>query len=277
MMQLGPNDIPLDDLFEIHPERGHRVFKQTVTLFPHQNPRTSTRVHKYKDYAIKYYTAAREVEMAELAGDCGVKVHGRLVKFDVPPNNQPRPVGLVMEIARPLEHYIETIKIESEKTDAKAAAYESEKNRIKTEMIAVLKELHTKYNLVHGDVCLSRFVICQDHKIRLCDFKSARPADESVQIWQDLIEDTSGGHLTAWSGNKMRQSTWIPPTEADDWYALAISVWELYTGKKAFEDIGEGEMVLNLSTGKTVDLEEVKDNETREWIRRMLHERGAAV
>ncbi|KAF3129490.1 hypothetical protein TWF594_010955 [Orbilia oligospora] len=153
-----------------------------------------------------------------------------------------------MEIGRPL---IDSIK---EITD------KSEKHRTKAEMIAVVERLHTKYNMVHGDIKPANFVICKGNEIRLCDFESARPADESSQIWEHLMDESIIGGAT-------EQMT-MPPTKADDLYALAISVWELYTGKVPFEGIESGEEIRSHhSTGQTVDLTEVQDDETREWIR----------
>ncbi|EGX48298.1 hypothetical protein AOL_s00080g423 [Orbilia oligospora ATCC 24927] len=262
--QLQPNDVLWDDLFIIDPEKG-RLLKQPLRELSDRfilDP-----IYEYKGFALKYFTESREIAMAELAGDCGVKVHGHIIRFDAHPNNGPRKVGLVMEVGRPL---IDSIK---EITD------ESEKHRIKAEMIAVVERLHTKYNMVHGDIKPANFVVCKDNEIRLCDFESARPADESSQIWEHLMDESIIGEATEQYYNKSRsQDDYVPPTKADDLYALAISVWELYTGKVPFEGIESGEEIRSHhSTGQTVDLTEVQDDETREWIRGILREGGALV
>ncbi|EGX52414.1 hypothetical protein AOL_s00043g203 [Orbilia oligospora ATCC 24927] len=131
--------------------------------------------------------------------------------------------------------------------------------------------------MVHGDIKPANFLICQDGKIRLCDFESACPEDEPVGLWGPLIDDLGGTAFTVRYQNKHREQ-YVPPARNDDWYALAISVWELYTGKTPFESIADtGELRDHLRTGQTVDLAEVKDSETREWIRKILREGGALV
>ncbi|KAK6343606.1 hypothetical protein TWF730_011197 [Orbilia blumenaviensis] len=262
---MKPNDILYDDLYEL--KSGRWVLKPNFPRLSGIGTRAfwNDPIFEYKGFAIKYFVGPREIEMAELAGDCGVKVHGHVVRFDVPPDNQPREVGFVMEIARPLVDYIKTIKDESEK------------HRIKEEMIAVLEELHTRYNMVHGDVKPLNFVICKDGKIRLCDFECARPVDEKTEVWEFLCHESEITTSTDRYHNKTRYH-YVPPTKDDDWYALAISIWELYTGKVPFDTIESGEdMRSHHKTGQTVDLMEVKDDATREWIRRILRKGGASV
>lgn len=65
-----------------------------------------------------------------------------------------------------------------------------------------------------------------------------------------------------------------PPTVDDDLYTLAITIWELYTGKDAL--MGE-DMEDLLQTGKTVDLEAVEDSEVRSWIGKLLLAGGAQL
>ncbi|KAF3282236.1 hypothetical protein TWF970_001649 [Orbilia oligospora] len=237
--QLQPNDILWDDLFIIDPEKGG-LLKQPLRKLSDRfilDP-----IYEYKGFALKYFTESREIAMAELSGDCGVKVHGHIIRFDARPNNGPR------------------------------------KHRIKAEMIAVVERLHTKYNMVHGDIKPANFVVCKGNVIRLCDFESARPADESSQIWEHLMDESIIGGATEQYYNKSRSQDDYVPTKADDLYALAISVWELYTGKVPFEGIESGEEIRSHhSTGQTVDLTEVQDDETREWIRGILREGGALV
>ncbi|KAF3174866.1 hypothetical protein EYR41_002198 [Orbilia oligospora] len=234
--QLQPNEVLWDDLFVIDPEKG-RLLKQPLRELSDRfilDP-----IYEYKSFAPKYFTESREIAMAKLAGDCGVKVHGHIIRFN----------------ARPV----------LEKT--------------KAEMIAVVGRLHAKYNMVHGGIKPAKFVICKGNEICLCYFESARPADESSQIWEHLMDESIIGGATEQYYNKSRsQDDYVPPTRADDHYALAISVWELYTEKVPFEGIEFGEEIRSHhSTGQTVDLTEVQDDETREWIRGILREGGALV
>jgi len=65
-----------------------------------------------------------------------------------------------------------------------------------------------------------------------------------------------------------------PPGVVDDEYALAISVWELFTGKEAL--VGE-DMEEVLREGRTVDLGELEDEDVREFVRKRLRDGGAKV
>ncbi|KAF3938795.1 hypothetical protein ABW19_dt0202994 [Dactylella cylindrospora] len=261
-MDLKPHDILWDDLYEVTPT-GYRCLKKDFPVISDTRGMFDDPIFEYQGRAIKYFVEPREIAMAELAGDCGVKVLGHVVKFDNP-GGRPRKVGLAMEIAQPLVDYIKTMD-------------ESEKPRIKAEMIAVVEELHTKYNMVHGDIKPLNFVICKDGKMRLCDFESARPVDEDAQTWEFLVYESEIGPSTDRYHNRARKK-YVPPTKADDWYALAISVWELYTGKVPLDGIAAGEDMREAhKKGITVDLMEVGDDETREWIRKVLQEGGALV
>ncbi|KAK6500169.1 hypothetical protein TWF481_010521 [Arthrobotrys musiformis] len=262
--KLEPNDILWDDLYEEGPRGGDRP-KEAHPVICERFMRCGP-IYEYKGFAIKYFVEEREVEMTALAGDCSVKVHGHIVKFDVGPDQKPRKVGLVMEVAKPLLDYAKN-------------ADESEKHRIKAEMIAVVERLHTKYNMVHGDIKPQNFLICKDNKIRLCDFEGSRPESESAETWEGLEEL---GLNRAYTENYMngKRNQFVPPTREDDWYALAISIWEIYSGKMPFEDmngVSEDKMTLHHQSGQTVDLTEVKDIETREWIRGILRKGGASV
>ena len=65
-----------------------------------------------------------------------------------------------------------------------------------------------------------------------------------------------------------------PPTIVDDNYALAISVWELFTGKDALMD---EDMEKALMEGKTVDLAELEDEHVRAFVWKRLRDGGAKV
>ncbi|KAF3217278.1 hypothetical protein TWF192_005770 [Orbilia oligospora] len=261
-----PGDILWDDIFHINP-CGFAVPKNPLPeLSTHESRGFSLDpIYEYKGFAIKCDVPYREFDMAKLAGDCGVKVHGYVLRtYKDYPELQLCRVGLVMEIGRPLADYIKTI-----------SDIEPEKLRVKNEMISVVERLHTERRMVHGDIKPANFLICQDSKIRLCDFKSGRPEDEPVELWGPLVDDLGGTAFTDRYQNKHREQ-YVPPTRNDDWYALAISVWELYTGKTPFESISDTEELRDhRRTGQTVDLTEVKDSETREWIRKILREGDA--
>ncbi|KAK6501280.1 hypothetical protein TWF481_009121 [Arthrobotrys musiformis] len=264
--QLG--DILCDEIFNTDPN-GSTALKTPLPELSTDESRDCLLepIYEYKGFAIKYTVRYREISMAKLAADCGIKVHGYVVRRyeDYPELGLCR-VGLVMEIGRSLADYIKTI------TDN-----EPEKLRVKNEMISVVERLHTERRLIHGDIKPSNFLICWDGKIRLCDFEGAKPEDEPAEIWEALQDDLGITPYTDRYQSKHREA-YVPPTRNDDWYSLAISVWELYTGKTAFGSISTTEELReHQRSGQTVDLTEVKDIETREWIRKILREGGALV
>ncbi|EPS44287.1 hypothetical protein H072_1737 [Dactylellina haptotyla CBS 200.50] len=257
---LGLHDILWEDLY-----KGglHGILKEKHRMI-HAPGWSDDGIFEYRGMAIKRTTQSREMEMAERAGDCGVKVLGHILRFDMP-DGQPRKMGMAMEIATPLVHYIKTILDNPE-----------EKQKIKLEMIAVVERLHTEYNMVHGDIKPLNFVVCKDRGVRLCDWETARPIDESTAIWETLMEE---GEISTFTPRyNTKRDNYVPPTPADDMYALAISIWELYTDSVPLSNISdEDELEEFLENGGTVDLTKVEDDETREWIRENLRKGGAKV
>jgi len=102
---------------------------------------------------------------------------------------------------------------------------------VKDEMVKLVSRLHDEYGIVHGDIKPPNFLRCQDGKLRFCDFDSARRINETTD---DEWEGFFSNRYLAPNRNCPRRPR-LPTTE-DDWYGLAISLWELYTGKDALED-----------------------------------------
>ena len=111
---------------------------------------------------------------------------------------------------------------------------------------------------------------CNDGRLRLCDFDSARPIDEAPEAWEGVSTDQ---YLAP---NRDFFQTGTPPNPSNDIYALGLSIWELYTGKQALmEELDNIEQVLK--ERRTVDLTEVEDQDVRELIRGFLRQGGALV
>ncbi|KAF3914093.1 hypothetical protein AA313_de0204869 [Arthrobotrys entomopaga] len=257
---LQPYDILYEDIYRDLPSGCH-VWKEDFPIV-HCPGRPDSAVFEYKGMAIKRSVHNREMDIAVRAGDCAVEVLGYVMKFDVPGG---RRMGLVMEKATPLVEYLKTIG-------------EPEKPRIKREMIAIVERLHANYRQIHGDIKPANFVLCKDGVIRLCDFEASRPIDEPPERWEE--DKYNGDEATFTHQYGRSRSLYSPPTLLDDKYALALSIWELYTGQEPLLDFlepGTEEMDEFLVAGGTVDLTKVKDLETREWIRKHLKEGGAAV
>ncbi|KAK0744576.1 kinase-like domain-containing protein [Apiosordaria backusii] len=202
-------------------------------------------------FAYKVHASQREVDFMKAAGDCSVtpfsrvmrNVHGVLV-----------PCGLIMELATPFNFKL----VPSE-----------ERATVKDEMINLVERLHSsKVGIVHGDIKPANFLRCRDGKLRLCDFDSARLiADEDTEGWEGFVSE----RYVAPSRGFPKYG---PPTVRDDNYALAISIWELYTGNDALID-EDMEEVLN--DGRTVDVDELEDQDIRNFVRKRLRDGGAKV
>ncbi|KAK3299671.1 kinase-like domain-containing protein [Chaetomium fimeti] len=127
------------------------------------------------------------------------------------------------------------------------------------EMVGLVERLHSsEFGIVHGDIKPANFLRCRDGKLRLCDFDSARLiADEKAEGWEGFM---SHRYLAPSRGYPYRRP---PPTVIDDEYALAISIWELFTGKDAFieefmEDV--------FKDGRTIDVDELEDDGVRSFL-----------
>lgn len=100
---------------------------------------------------------------------------------------------------------------------------------------------------------------------------SADDADyETGREWGMTVKYTSPNHGCEESK---------PPTKVDDWYALALVLWQIYTRESLFPGMvterTEAPMVELIEAGGTVDIMAVKDESTREYIKKLLLAGGA--
>lgn len=209
-------------------------------------------VYKYKGLAFKLNCFQRELSMMQMAGDCSVRAVARVVDTC---SGQLVTNGLLME----LQTTLDIKRVEHHK-----------KAEVKDEMISLVRTLHEKYRMVHGDIKPLNMLRCSDGKIRLCDFDSARPIDEAPEAWEGLSTEQF------LAPNRDFFNTGAPPTPSDDIYALGLSIWELYTGKEVFAD--ELDHMEEISKERrTVDVMEVEDQDVRELICGFLRQGGAMV
>ncbi|KEZ42490.1 hypothetical protein SAPIO_CDS5701 [Scedosporium apiospermum] len=140
---------------------------------------------------------------------------------------------------------------------------------IQEEMVSLVERLHSsEIGLVHGDIKPANFLRCRDGKLRLCDFDSARLiADEEAEGWEGFVSERYVAPSRGFPD-------YGPPTVGDDNYALAISVWELFTGKDALIDEDMEEVS---KYGRAVDVDELEDDDIREFVRNRLRDGGAKV
>ncbi|KAF3919955.1 hypothetical protein AA313_de0206397 [Arthrobotrys entomopaga] len=219
-------------------------------------------IRRFRTFAIKLPANYREIDMALACGpgDCGIEILGIVYDTCDPPNR----IGIIIDLG--------SVSLEKFVFSNHSNMTLQEKKILKDELIALVEKLHTKYNMIHGDIKLSNFLRCKDGSIKLCDFETSRPPDEDVKVWEEE---------SALDTDRYRCPTrpiGRAPTMFDDWYSLAMTVWSLYTGEIPFEDVDEGDEMEEVhAERRTVDLMRVEDEEVREWIRGILRQGGALV
>ncbi|KAH6844643.1 kinase-like domain-containing protein [Chaetomium sp. MPI-CAGE-AT-0009] len=203
-------------------------------------------------FAYKPQASQREVDLMTAAGDCSITPLSRVLRER---DGVLVPSGLVMELATPFN--VKVVPAE-------------QRAAVMKEMVGLVDQLHgSKFGIVHGDIKPANFLRCRDGKLRLCDFDSARLiADEKAEDWEGFISDR---YLAPSRGFPEEGR---PPTVVDDEYALAISIWELFTGKDALID---EDMEVALKEGKTVDIEELEDDEVKSFVCKCLRAGGAKI
>ncbi|KAF3928252.1 hypothetical protein AA313_de0207848 [Arthrobotrys entomopaga] len=199
----------------------------------------------------------REVEFSESSGpgDCSVEILGFVYKGS-------QKIGLTMELGSiDLEYFVRDHNLTN-----------CEKKSIMKELIALLERLHSRYNIIHGDIKLPNLLYCTDGRIRFCDFEASRRPDDDPDEWYD-----EAGMDTDRYRCPTRPMT-RAPTKFDDWYAMALTVWSVYVEEPPFKDVCEGDDIEDLhKERRTVDVSRVEDEEARDWIRSILRQGGALV
>ncbi|KAK3385697.1 hypothetical protein B0H63DRAFT_376450, partial [Podospora didyma] len=142
----------------------------------------------------------------------------------------------------------------------------ADRRAVVIDMFLLIEKLHIGSGagrgrgIVHGDVKESNFVWGRDGRLRFVDFSSARFVDESPDQWNSTYSTE-----TYFTPHRMH----VPaPTVFDDYYALAITLWSMYTGKapKARQ--------FNQRNIRRSDLLEVDDEMVRAWIRKVFKMAG---
>lgn len=162
--------------------------------------------------------------------------------------------GIIMELGSPLE--------------LKRITSPSERRSVKDEMISLVTRLHAK-GIAHGDIRASNFLWAQDGTLRLCDFDTAFYLDGRPQEWE-------GGCSPQYVSPNRGYPDYKLPSIEDDMYALAVTVWELYTGQTAMEKEYDDLEDL-IPRGYAVDVNAVEDLEVRSWIKELLVAGGARI
>lgn len=205
--------------------------------------------------AYKARATQREVDLMAAAGDCAVAPLSLVLRHA--DDGGLVPSGLVMELAAPVDF---------------ALVPAGERRAVMHEMVGLVERLHGgEVGIAHGDIRPASFLRCRDGRLRLCGFESARLiADGGAEGWEGRLVVSERYRAPSRRGFPAVG----PPQVVDEEYALAVSVWELFTGKDVSVD---GDMEQALKEGWMGDLEELEDNEVREFVRKRLRDGGAKV
>ncbi|KAJ7727230.1 hypothetical protein B0H16DRAFT_1894527 [Mycena metata] len=138
--------------------------------------------------------------MMMLAGDCCVRVSGRLFSLG-------KPAGFCMPMETPI-------------IPADIATREERIQLIK-QVHDLVTELHAK-NIVHGDVKPQNLLMCSDGRMRFCDFDNASVEGDGY---------SNPAYTLPYCSQFRFRHPEVPMTRAEDTYALGLTIWELYTGR----------------------------------------------
>jgi serine/threonine protein kinase len=198
-------------------------------------------VYKYKErLAIKIVCGPRELEMMKLAGDCSITPVGRVFQ-------RGRMVGIVMHLGQSIDPSL---------------LHASAKRQRMMELIDLVISLHDK-GLLHGDIKLANLLIAPDGSLRFCDFEGcqeesiATPPEEATLNWL--------------SPARLRNiDSDMPQSRQDDFYALGLTIWELFTGKVPFAGLREDEVERKILAGESVDISKIQETDVREIVEKYL-------
>lgn len=129
-----------------------------------------------------------------------------------------------------------------------------QKREFMAQMISLVEGLHQK-GILHGDIKLANFLF-YNQRIWLCDFEESQCIDEATHPASATMM-----YRPPW---RVRQNLCqdIDPLLSidDDLYGLGLSIWELFTGHRVYENIDGVEAEENyIVEGYVVNVEEALD------------------
>ncbi|KAF3279819.1 hypothetical protein TWF970_003846 [Orbilia oligospora] len=210
------------------------------------------------------YTGIREPALARIAGDCAVPLLGHVYTPQCQIEGGPRLIGLIMEPAEKI-NFKDYVTLEA-------------KEGLKNEMINLLERLHGEYGIIHGDVTPCSFMRWKG-ELRFVKFRASRLFNEGPENFRG---ERNVSYLCP---NKLCEEGRpgidfnFPTDPIEDWYALALVVYEIYTG------CGPPKLDYNNYDGihvsprerKLPDLKLIEDETIRNWMVDIFRKGGCLI
>lgn len=202
---------------------------------------SKSHIYRYQnDYAVSIFRVCpdKEIETMRFLRDISIPVLGYVVAN-----------GWLDGYAMPLASPVPTNVSVALKTD------------FMEQMIALVDATH-KQGVLHGDIKLANFLLYHD-KLCLCDF------EESQSIGAE--REPSNATMMYRPPWRVRANIWenTDPSLSidDDLYGLGLSIWELFTGHRVYEDLdGVEAEEHHIIHGEVVNVDEVGDPAAVETI-----------
>jgi serine/threonine protein kinase len=196
-------------------------------------------VYKYKEhFAVKRPCGIRELEMMKIAGDCSITPRGRLF-------GRGREIGIVMDLGQPVD--VTSLDVHARK-------------ELMNAIIALVNALHKK-GVLHGDIKLANILTAPDGSLRFCDFGGSQ---------REGCADAPEDQTLNWISPLRLRNLDMPLSRADDFFALGLTIWEVFTGKVPFSGLEEDEVEKSIMAGDCVDTSEIVEHDVREIVENYL-------
>jgi hypothetical protein len=116
----------------------------------------------------------------------------------------------------------------------------------------LLSQLHDRCNIIHGDIKSSNLLLEAS--------SSAAWAHEMYYPKAFSVQWASPYRLSDDFNNPR------PLIREEDYYAAAITVWEIFAEETPFDAIDEDDLEDQIKNGLKVDFSRIQDQEAREWV-----------
>jgi hypothetical protein len=237
----GPPDYPsrqlFTDLLRIDSEQLDLNTKNIVLVNNKSN------IYRHKTHfavSIYRYLPEKEIEIMRCLSSISIPVVGYVVTVNGWLD------GYIMPLAKRISTDVSIVQ----------------KTRFMEEMITLVEGLHEQ-GYIHGDLKLANF-LSYDNKIYLCDFEEAQKIGEEKPPSSATMMYRPPWRVQA---DLEDEPSELPISTDDDFYGLGLSIWELFTGHRVYEDLdgieAEGEHIVN---GEIINVDEAGDANAIETI-----------